>query len=320
MRRVSPSGRPVSGRIHMKSHTPRRAVHGILLLDKPLGLSSNDALQAVKRLYAADKAGHTGSLDPLATGMLPICFGATTRLCGQLLDSDKRYLARGRFGQRTSTGDAEGAVVEERPARALAADEWSRLLAGFTGAIEQIPPMYSALKQEGRRLYELARRGIEVERPARSVRILDLHLLRADGLDFELDVRCSKGTYVRTLVEDIARAAGQCAHLTGLRRLEAGPFVSGMHSLDQVARAAELGPGALDGLLLDAGAALPGMPRVTVDGVRARRLRQGLAQQVAGTPRECRVLVCDDSGRALCLADSDAQGLVAPKAWLASSS
>jgi tRNA pseudouridine55 synthase len=296
----------------MTARTARRPVHGILLLDKPLGLSSNDGL------YAAEKAGHTGSLDPLATGMLPICFGAATKLCGQLLDADKRYLARGRFGQRTDTGDAEGQVVEESSAEPLTPADWQRVLAAFSGAVRQIPPMYSALKHQGQRLYELARKGQVVERTARDIHVHELRLLRAEGPDFEIDVRCSKGTYIRTLVEDIARLAGRCAHLTGLRRIETGPFLEGMHSMDELAGAAgDSDRRRLDDLLLEAGAALPHLPRLCVDEIRASRLRQGLPQRVPAAPRDGSVLVTDLSGRTLCLARVDGDGLVAPKSWLA---
>jgi len=300
------------------SKPPRRAVHGILLLDKPLGLSSNEALQRVKRLFRAEKAGHTGSLDPLATGMLPLCFGQATKLCGQLLESDKRYLARVKLGEKTATGDAEGEVIERSDAAGFERATLEGVLARFVGSISQVPPMYSALKQQGQRLYELARQGLEVERQPRTVRIEALKLVRFVEGEFELDVRCSKGTYIRTLAEDIARAAGQCAHLSGLRRLEAGPFASQpMHTLEGLEKTAEQGERALDGLLLDAGAALSAWPTVRVDDVRAQRLRQGLSQQIAGAPRSLDLVVQDAQGRLLCLAESDASGLVAPKRWLA---
>ncbi len=296
----------------------RRAVHGILLLDKPLGLSSNEALQQVKRLFRAEKAGHTGSLDPLATGMLPICFGQATKLCGQLLESDKRYLAQVRLGEKTATGDAEGEVIARSDPAQLQPSELEAAMGRFIGEIQQTPPMYSALKHQGQRLYELAREGIEVERAARRVRVLDLRLTRCKLPEFEMDVRCSKGTYVRTLAEDLAAAVGQCAHLRGLRRLEAGPFAAQpMHQMEDLKATSAGGAEALDSLLLDTGAALVGWPEVRVDDVRAQRLRQGCSQQVPGVARELNLVVRDAGGRVLCLAESDGAGVIAPKRWLA---
>ena len=178
----------------------RRPVHGILLLDKPLGLSSNQALQQVKRLLRAEKAGHTGSLDPLATGMLPLCFGQATKLCGLLLESDKRYLATARFGERTATGDAEGEVIARSDASLLTPQGLQQAVARFIGVIEQVPPMYSALKRDGRPLYELAREGLEVERAPRKVQIHALQMGRFEPASCEFDIRCSKGTYIRTLI------------------------------------------------------------------------------------------------------------------------
>lgn len=296
----------------------RRAVQGILLLDKPLGLSSNAALQQVKRLFRAEKAGHTGSLDPLATGLLPICFGQATKLSGHLLDSDKRYRTVVRLGERTRTGDAEGEVIKRSDPAVLTRHTLEIVLARFTGPITQVPPMYSALKHEGRPLYELARKGVEIEREARQVQIHSLQLLGFGSGEFELDVRCSKGTYIRTLAEDIAAAAGQCAHLKSLRRLEAGPFLeSGMHSLERIEAAAGEGEAALDRLLLGAETALAGWSFVTVDDVRAQRLRQGMSQLVAGAPRQAMVAVQDAQGHLLCLAETDGAGTLAPRRWLA---
>ena len=184
---------------------PRRKVDGILLLDKPLGLSSNTALQIVRRLYNADKAGHTGSLDPLATGLLPVCLGEATKLCGYLLDADKRYRARVRLGARTSTGDAEGEVVATSDPALASRAALEAAIPRFLGEIEQVPPMHSALKRDGQPLYRLARAGIEVERAPRRVRIRELRLLDWNGTEFEFEVACSKGTYVRTLAEDWVR-------------------------------------------------------------------------------------------------------------------
>lgn len=301
---------------------PRRAVQGILLLDKPAGLSSNEALQRIKRLYQAEKAGHTGSLDPLATGLLPICFGNATKLSGQLLEADKRYRAGVRVGQRTSTGDAEGEVIARSDAALLDRAGLEAVLPRFLGTTRQVPPMYSALKHEGRRLYEIARAGGEVERESREIRVTELSLLAFEAGAFHLEVACSKGTYIRTLVEDIASAAGQHAHLIALRRTETGPFrasVQGMHDLDTLQSIASTGGGlsALDALLLPAASALAGWPRIEVDELRAQRLRQGLSQRVPAAPRDCALAVFGPAGALLCLAESDGEGVVAPRKWLA---
>ncbi|MFT7115673.1 MAG: tRNA pseudouridine55 synthase [Rhodoferax sp.] len=209
-----------------RARVARRPVHGVLLLDKPLGWSSNEALQKIKWLLRAEKAGHTGTLDPLATGLLPLCFGAATKFSQLQLEADKTYEAVARLGFKTNTGDAEGEVIEERVVNVTKAD-LVNVLPRFTGLIQQIPPMYSALKKDGKALYEYARAGIEVERPARNVTIYELQAslkLAADSPSVNLTVRCSKGTYIRTLGEDIGEALGCGAHLTALRRLETGGF------------------------------------------------------------------------------------------------
>ncbi len=205
----------------------RRPVHGVLLLDKPLGWSSNDALQKAKWLMRAEKAGHTGTLDPLATGLLPLCFGAATKFSQLQLDADKTYEAVARLGVKTTTGDAEGEVILERPVKVTAQDIQDVALR-FTGLIRQVPPMHSALKKDGKALYEYARAGIEVEREAREVTIYELNLTLAlvdsEYSAIKIIVKCSKGTYIRTLAEDIGEALGCGAHLTQLRRIETGGF------------------------------------------------------------------------------------------------
>jgi len=210
-----------------RARVARRPVHGVLLLDKPLGWSSNDALQKVKWLLRAEKAGHTGTLDPLATGVLPLCFGAATKFSQLQLDADKTYEAVARLGEKTSTGDAEGDVIEVRPV-CVTEQDLARIVPQFTGLIRQIPPMYSALKKDGKALYEYARAGIEVEREAREVTIHELKVTLTDvGTEqpaMKMTVKCSKGTYIRTLGEDIGEALGCGAHLTGLRRIETGGF------------------------------------------------------------------------------------------------
>jgi tRNA pseudouridine55 synthase len=245
---------------------------GILLLDKPLGLSSNSALQRVKRMLRAEKAGHVGSLDPLATGMLPICLGEATKVAGYLLDGDKEYEFTMRLGERTSTGDAEGEVVERGSVPADPQVQIQLLLPAFLGTLSQIPPMYSALKRDGQPLYKLARQGIEVERQARTITIHALELLAVVGTDARLRVRCSKGTYVRTLAEDLARALGSCAHLTALRRLAVAPFpAAAMVTLE----ALEADPAAA--VLLPADAALPQLAEVRLDEAETGRIRHGQA-------------------------------------------
>lgn len=252
-----------------------RAVSGILLLDKPLGWSSNTALQRVKRIFEAEKAGHTGSLDPLATGMLPVCLGEATKVSAFLLDSDKEYRVRLAVGVRTATGDAEGPPVATGPAR-ISREVLESALQAWRGPILQVPPMYSALKHQGRRLYELARAGKEVPRPPRRVEIKALEIEEFAGTAPVLRVRCSKGTYIRTLVEDIARSAGTEAHVAELRRLAVAPFpTERMVDLAALERAAGAGQTALDGLLRPVDEALLALPSVILAPLEAIRLRQG---------------------------------------------
>ena len=199
----------------------RRTLHGVLLLDKPLGWTSNDALQKAKAILRAEKGGHTGTLDPLATGLLPLCFGAATKFSQASLDADKRYTATLKLGQRTSTGDGEGNVLQTREVQ-LDRPTIEAACARFTGTIDQLPPMHSALKHEGRALYDYARQGIEIERPTRRVTLHQIDILHWQDDALVLDVRCSKGTYIRTLAEDIGEALGCGAHLSALRRTGSG--------------------------------------------------------------------------------------------------
>jgi len=258
----------------------------VLLLDKPLHLSSNDALQKARRFFSAAKAGHTGTLDPLATGLLPICFGEATKFSADLLDADKSYVADVRLGVTTATGDAEGEVLETRPVQvtALQLDE---AVARFLGTISQIPPMYSALKRDGRPLYELARQGIEVEREARQVEIRELRAMDFDGASFRLQVTCSKGTYVRTLAEDIGAALGCGAHLTALRRTRVGPLdlagavtLESLESAEEEARTAWLHP--LDSLLQS-------LPVETLTGDALNRFTHGNPVETAVAAGKVRV-------------------------------
>jgi tRNA pseudouridine55 synthase len=256
----------------------RRAVHGVLLLDKPLGLSSNDALQKAKRLYRAEKAGHTGTLDPLATGLLPLCFGAATKFSQVSLDADKAYRATLRLGQTRRGGDLEGEVLQER-AVDLDRQAIEAAIARFTGAIDQMPPMHSALKHEGRALYDYARAGIEVERATRRVHIHHIRVAAWHCSELLLDVRCSKGTYIRTLAEDLGEALGCGAHLAALRRTASGALcVDDALTLDQLAGASEA---ERDARLLPADSLLAGWPQVELDESDAGRFLTGLRRSVA---------------------------------------
>ncbi len=257
------------------------AVDGLLLLNKPPGMTSNRALQTVRRLLNAKKAGHTGSLDPAATGMLPLCFGEATKVCAYLLDADKSYRVTARLGIATDTGDADGQETDRAPVPDLSAEDWDAILQGFVGTSMQVPPMYSALKKDGKRLYELARQGETVAREPRPVRIDEIHLLEQAGSRLVFRVRCSKGTYVRTLVEDIARRAGTVAHTARLHREAVGSFRSGdMMDLETVERLAAEGPHGLRERLLPADTALADMPAVTVDATDGERFSGGQAVDV----------------------------------------
>jgi tRNA pseudouridine55 synthase len=272
-----------------------RDLDGILLLDKPEGLTSNAALQKVRRLLGARKAGHTGSLDPLASGLLPLCFGQATKVCGLLLEANKTYLVTMVLGERTTTGDREGAVIERLPVPELEADAFRRIAAGFLGESEQVPPMYSALKHEGQRLYQLARKGIEVERPARRITLHRMDLLGSEDHRLKFEIECSKGTYVRTLAEDFARACGTVGHVGSLRRLSLGPFTRpAMHELACLEQAATH-PEALDALLLPVDAALPEMPAVRLGTAEQACVLQGQPVFVTG-PGSARVRMYGEGG------------------------
>lgn len=297
---------------------PRRELDGILLLDKPLGLSSNQALQQARRLFQADKAGHTGSLDPLATGMLPVCFGEATKLSGMLLDSDKCYVAQIRIGQRTSTGDAEGEVVETSDPAQLRIEDFQAVRSRFLGPIQQVPPMYSALKHEGRRLYELARAGAEIARAARPVTIHELELIALDGIELTIAVRCSKGTYIRTLAEDLAAAAGQCAHLSGLRRTEVHPFgAAKIWTFADLQVLAEQGLERLDAALLPLAAGTVDWPQVRLGPSVIARLARGLPVDApAGLPTGRNLALLNEENRLMAVGQLNAEGRLASRRWV----
>lgn len=284
-----------------------RDVDGIVLLDKPEGISSNAALQRVRRAFRARKAGHTGSLDPLASGMLPVCLGQATKASGMLLDADKSYRFRLALGRSTSTGDREGETVETMPVPALDEPTVGAVAAAFVGESTQVPPMYSALKHDGRRLYRLARAGIEVERPARPVRIDRLACAGTgpDWIDFE--VGCSKGTYVRSLAEDIARALGTVGHVASLRRMGLGPFkYARTWTLAEIEGAAE-DPVRLDAMLLPVDEALPGLPAVQLGDAEQAWILQGRPVAAVG-PGASRVRIYGVDGRFLGVGRMSAEG------------
>ena len=284
-----------------------RDLHGIVLLDKPAGLSSNEALQSVRRLFRAAKGGHTGALDPMATGLLPLCFGEATKLAGNLLGARKAYRAECRLGVTTTTADREGEVLRERPLPALDDAAVEAALAPLRGRIVQVPPAYSALKQGGEPLYLKARRGEAVEAPPREVEIHRLELLSrtADTLVFE--VECGSGTYVRSLAVDLGEALGCGAHLTALRRLWVDPFREPrMVTLAQLEQAAGQGDGALLAWLLPVAAGLGGWPRLQLDEAQSQAIAHGQPIVAAGRAGRCAAFASD--GALLALLELDADG------------
>lgn len=275
---------------------PGRPVDGILLLDKPQGFSSNDALQEVKRLFGAAKAGHTGSLDPLATGVLPLCFGEATKFSQFLLNSDKGYWAEIKLGVRTDSGDADGEVVETREVPALTEADIDAALEAFRGDFEQIPSMFSAIKHQGKPLYKLARQGVEVEREPRPVTVHENRILEFEGDRLVLQILCSKGTYVRTIAEDLGEALGCGAHVTGLRRTSVGPFVidDARTVEDLEAVRSEGGHAALDSLLLPVERAVQHWPEVHLTDLSAYYLSKGQPVIVPRAPTEGWVRIHED--------------------------
>jgi tRNA pseudouridine55 synthase len=303
-RRRNKSGRPVSG---------------ILLLDKPKGISSNKALQQVKNLYKAQKAGHTGSLDPLATGVLPVCLGEATKVSGFLLDADKKYRVQIKLGEKTTTADAEGEVIATAPVDSISETSISMILPEFIGVQLQLPPMYSALKHNGERLYKLAREGIEVEREPREITIFSLELISVDLPFFELDVHCSKGTYVRTLAEDIGEKLGCGAHVTELRRTAVGVFDAEPVSMAQLESAAEQGFSGLDPLLMPIDSALSDWQDVLLSADMSYYVRQGQAVMVPKAPANGMIRLYDEKNGFLGVGIIQSDGKVAPKRLMVSS-
>jgi tRNA pseudouridine55 synthase len=294
-------------------------INGILLLDKPLDMTSNGILQRVKRLFSAKKAGHTGSLDPLATGMLPICFGEATKICQFLLDSDKYYRVTAKLGERTTTGDAEGEVVETASIDGITPERIEAVLQQFVGPLEQIPPMYSAVKFQGQPLYKLARRGIEIERKSRSIVIHALCMLASDATTFEFDVHCTKGTYVRTLVEDIGLALGTVAHVAALRRTAVAPYQDcKMWTLTELESIKEQqGSAGLRQCLLPLESSVQGLPAVQLSTAATFYLRQGQPVMASHVRTNGLIRLFSDNGDFLGIGEMLDDGRVTPKRLLA---
>lgn len=288
----------------------RRPVDGLLLLDKPQGMTSNQALQKVRNLFRAEKAGHTGALDPLATGVLPICLGEATKVAGLLLGNDKAYEVSAALGTTTDTDDADGPVLRQRSIGSYAREQVEALLPQFTGDIMQVPPVYSALKQGGEPMYLKARRGDEIDLPARPVRIHDIELLTLEPAQFSLRVTCGSGTYIRSLIRDLGEALGCGAHVTALRRLWVEPFQAlPLWTLDGLQALAEQGLPELDAVLHPVAEALVAVPRLVLDDDQARRVGMGqkirIPEPFAASER---VQLCNVEGLPLGLAGISADG------------
>lgn len=298
-----------------------RDVHGVLLLDKPQGVSSNDVLQKVKRIFNANRAGHTGALDPLATGMLPICLGEATKFSQYLLDSDKRYRVIARLGQRTDTSDADGNVIEER-AIGFSATDLEQALEGFRGTTQQVPSMYSALKYQGRKLYEYARQGLTVPREAREITVYELQFIRWEGDELEVEIHCSKGTYIRTIIDDLGEKLGCGAHVIYLRRLQVATYpTERMVTLEQLAALAEQAQTqehplsqSLDPLLMPMESPVIDFPEVNLTPVVAGYLKLGQAVQAANVPLNGMVRITEgDEHKFIGMGEIDSDGRVAPR-------
>ncbi|PWB52839.1 MAG: tRNA pseudouridine(55) synthase TruB [Nitrosomonadales bacterium] len=288
----------------------KRAVSGVLLLDKAHGISSNTALQQVKRLFQAEKAGHTGNLDPIATGLLPVCFGEATKFSHYLLDASKCYQARFILGATTTTGDIEGEVLSQKPVT-VSLDDVQQVLKRFVGHIQQTPPMYSALKHQGKALYTYARAGVEIPREPRGVTIYSLTLDEFSGNELSVTVHCSKGTYIRVLGEDIGAALGCGAYMAALRRTATGSFdLSGAISLSQLE---QMTPEQRDASLLPASCLLAGLPKVTLDGESAYYLQQGQPVWQAGQSGTGAVSLYGPGSVFLGLGEITAEGKIAPR-------
>lgn len=299
-----------------KPSTPKgRPLDGILLLDKPKGMTSNAALQSAKRLYAARKAGHTGSLDPLADGMLPICFGEATKFSQFLLEADKHYQVTAKLGIKTTTGDGEGEIVAEKPVPPLTQSHIEDLFLQFTGVIQQVPSMFSAIKQNGQPLYKLARQGIEVVREPREITIHSIAYVSSTADEFSFDVHCSKGTYVRTLVEDMGEALGCGAHVQSLRRLRVGSYQAAqMVTLTQLEElAAKQDRAAMDAYLLGVDSAIDSWPLLSLSEAAIYYLKRGQPVIAPYAPASGWVRLVRKSGGFLGVGEILEDGRVAPR-------
>lgn len=294
----------------MQYRRPKRSISGVLLLDKPVGYSSNQALQRAKHMFTAAKAGHTGNLDPFATGLLPICFGEATKFSQTLLDADKVYRAVLKLGITTTTGDTEGEVTSHVPVH-LTCEQVEHAVISFLGPITQIPPMYSALKHQGKPLYEYARSGVEIERKARDVQIHEIRLVQFAGDEVEIFVNCSKGTYIRVLAEDIGKKLGCGAHLIVLQRLETGGFR--LQDAYTLAQLEAMSTSERDGRLLPVDVLLQGLPAVDLDDVGAHYFRQGQAIWKSGIQQSGLLRVYAPHGVFLGLAENVGDGRIAPR-------
>jgi tRNA pseudouridine55 synthase len=293
----------------------KRDVHGILLLEKPSGITSNAALQQVKRLFCAKKAGHTGSLDPLANGMLPICFGEATKFSQYLLDADKIYVVKAKLGVRTASGDSEGEVIAERALPEFTRQQLEKMLEKFRGDIEQIPSMYSALKYQGQPLYKLARQGIEIPRQPRPVKIYEIEMRAWQQDIIEVYVHCSKGTYVRTLIDDFGEALGCGAHVIALRRLSVGHYpeekMISLTELEKISQAET--PAALDRYLLSIESIMGHFPVIKTSKLITLYFRQGQAVMVPHAPTRGYVRMFADDGEFIGIGEIQSDGKIAPR-------
>ncbi|MCG9581563.1 tRNA pseudouridine(55) synthase TruB [Vibrio tubiashii] len=298
-----------------------RPINGVVLLDKPTGISSNDALQKVKRIYFAEKAGHTGALDPLATGMLPICLGEATKFSQFLLDSDKRYRVIAKLGERTDTSDSDGEVVETRPVD-VSLDKLEACIDAFRGESDQVPSMFSALKYQGKPLYEYARKGIEVPRESRKITVYEIVLHRFEGDEVEMEVHCSKGTYIRTIVDDLGEMLGCGAHVTMLRRTGVAKYpyekmvtLEQLNELLEQAHRDEVAPKELlDPLLLPMDTAVEDLPEVNLNAELTNLVQHGMPVQVFGAPEGTPLRMTSGEEKLFIgVAEVNDDGKVAPK-------
>ena len=297
-----------------KRNSKGRDINGVVLLDKASGGSSNHALQQVKRLFDANKAGHTGSLDPLASGLLPICLGQSTKVAQFLLDGDKRYFVRGKLGQVSNTGDSEGEVVSFGSTQEVDFNSIENVLLRFIGNINQIPPMYSALKRNGTPLYKLARKGIEVERTQRPVRIHEIKFISYEEEILSLEVSCSKGTYIRTLIEDIGKSLGSGGYVIELRRIGFSHFnISQSRTYEQLLELKNIDLESLDTVILGADEMLPNIEAIYLDTEQSRDIRQGKKIQFTGFSSIQKIKLYDDNKQFIGIGESNLLSEVLPK-------